>query len=61
MTLKNAVEGREYLIQNIVTDDEELNAFSANSLIMLGNTGSKNTFQTYRKDITNVLKIKTHY
>lgn len=27
MTLKNAVEGKEYRIQNIVTDDEELNAF----------------------------------
>ena len=27
MTLKNAEEGREYIIRNIVTDDEELNAF----------------------------------
>ena len=27
MTLKNAVEGREYIIQGIETDDEELNAF----------------------------------
>ena len=27
MTLKNAVEGKEYIIQGIETDDEELNAF----------------------------------
>lgn len=27
MTLKNAVEGIEYIIKDIVTDDEELNAF----------------------------------
>ncbi len=27
MTLKNAVEGREYIIQQIKTEDEELNAF----------------------------------
>lgn len=27
MTLKNAVEKKEYIIRNIVTDDEELNAF----------------------------------
>lgn len=27
MTLKNAVEGNEYIIKDIVTDDEELNAF----------------------------------
>lgn len=27
MTLKNAEEGREYIIRDIVTDDEELNAF----------------------------------
>lgn len=27
MTLKGAVEGKEYIIQQIVTDDEELNAF----------------------------------
>lgn len=27
MTLKSAVEGKEYIIKNIVTDDEELNAF----------------------------------
>lgn len=27
MTLKGAVEGKEYLIQQIKTDDEELNAF----------------------------------
>lgn len=27
MTLKNAQEGTEYIIQQIETDDEELNAF----------------------------------
>ena len=27
MTLKNAQEGKEYIIKNIVTDDEEMDAF----------------------------------
>jgi ferrous iron transport protein A len=27
MTLKNAQEGKEYIIQRIETDDEELNSF----------------------------------
>jgi len=27
MTLKDALEGKEYIIQQINTDDEELNAF----------------------------------
>ena len=27
MTLKDALEGKEYLVQRIDTDDEELNAF----------------------------------
>ena len=27
MTLKDAVEGKEYIIQRIETDDEELNSF----------------------------------
>lgn len=27
MTLREAVEGQEYIIKDIVTDDEELNAF----------------------------------
>lgn len=27
MTLKNAVEGKEYIIQRIETEDEELDAF----------------------------------
>lgn len=27
MTLKDAAEGKEYIISNIETDDEELNAF----------------------------------
>lgn len=27
MTLLNATEGTEYIIQDVVTDDEELNAF----------------------------------
>lgn len=27
MSLKNAVEGKEYIIKGIATDDEELNSF----------------------------------
>lgn len=27
MTLKDAVEGKEYIIQQVITDDEELNSF----------------------------------
>ena len=27
MTLLHAVEGKEYIIQDIITDDEELNSF----------------------------------
>ena len=27
MTLRNALEGKEYIIQQIQTDDEELNSF----------------------------------
>lgn len=27
MNLKNALEGKEYTIKNIITDDEELDAF----------------------------------
>lgn len=27
MKLRNAMEGKEYIIQNVETDDEELNAF----------------------------------
>ena len=27
MNLKDAVEGKEYILKNIVTDDEELDAF----------------------------------
>ena len=27
MTLKDAVEGKEYIIKQIITDDEELDAF----------------------------------
>ncbi len=27
MTLKDAIEGKEYIIKNIQTDDDELNAF----------------------------------
>ncbi len=27
MTLKNAIEGNEYIIKDVVTNDDELNAF----------------------------------
>lgn len=46
MTLKDAVEGNEYIIKDIVTDDEELNAF----LFSLGcYSGEKITVVTHMK------------
>ncbi len=46
MTLLNALEGREYTIKNIKTDDEELNSF----LFSLGcYSGEKITVVTFRK------------
>lgn len=46
MNLKEAAEGREYIIKEIVTDDEELNAF----LFSLGcYTGEAITVIAHRK------------
>ena len=46
MTLREAVEGKEYIIQQINTDDEELNAF----LFSLGcYEGETITVVTHRK------------
>lgn len=46
MTLLNALEGREYTIKNIKTDDEELNSF----LFSLGcYSGEKITVVAFRK------------
>lgn len=46
MTLKDAVEGKEYVIEQINTDDEELNAF----LFSLGcYSGETITVITHRK------------
>ena len=46
MTLKEAVEGEEYIIKSIETDDEELNAF----LFSLGcYEGERITVVTHRR------------
>ena len=46
MTLKEAIEGKEYIIKEINTDDEELNAF----LFTLGcYSGETITVVTHRK------------
>lgn len=46
MTLKNAVEGKEYIIKSILTDDEELDAF----LFSLGcYSGEAITVVTHRR------------
>lgn len=46
MTLKEAIEGKEYIIDNIVTDDEELDAF----LFSLGcYAGEKITVVSHRR------------
>lgn len=54
MNLTTAVEGREYIIKNIVTDDEELDAF----LFSLGcYSGEPITVVTHKKR-TCVVSIK---
>ena len=54
MTLKDAIEGREYIIQRIETDDEELDAF----LFSLGcYSGEPITVVTRRKSVC-VVSIK---
>lgn len=54
MTLKDAVEGKEYIIKEILTDDEELNSF----LFSLGcYTGEKIAVVSHRKS-SCVVSIK---
>lgn len=54
MTLKDAVEGKEYIIQQIETDDEELDAF----LFSLGCYSGEPITLVSRKKGTCVVSIK---
>lgn len=54
MTLKDAVEGKEYIIQQIETDDEELDAF----LFSLGCYSGEKITVVSRKKKTYVVSIK---
>ena len=54
MTLRNAVEGQEYIIQQIQTDDEELNAF----LFSLGCYSGEPITVVSRKRSSCVVAIK---
>mgnify|MGYP002514509546 CR=1 FL=1 len=45
MTLRNAVEGQEYIIKSIETDDEELNAFLFSLGCYSGETITVNAFR----------------
>ncbi|MBR6653302.1 MAG: ferrous iron transport protein A [Oscillospiraceae bacterium] len=54
MTLKDAVEGKEYIIQQIETDDEELDAF----LFSLGCYSGEKITVVSRKKKTCVVSIK---
>ena len=54
MNLKDAVEGKEYIIQQIETDDEELDAF----LFSLGCYSGEKITVVSRKKKTCVVSIK---
>ena len=54
MTLRNAVEGQEYIIQQIQTDDEELNSF----LFSLGCYSGEPSTVVSRKKSNCVVSIK---
>ena len=54
MTLKDAVEGKEYIIQQIETDDEELDAFR----FSLGCSSGEKITVVSRKKKTCVVSIK---
>ena len=54
MTLKNATEGKEYVIEQIDTDDEELNAF----LFSLGCYSGELITMVSRKNSSCVVSIK---
>lgn len=54
MTLNNALEGKEYIISRIDTDDEELNAF----LFSLGCYSGESITVVSRKKSSCVVSIK---
>jgi len=54
MTLNEATEGQEYIIQNILTDDEELNSF----LFSLGCYSGEPITVVSRKKSNCVVSIK---
>ncbi|MBO5321780.1 MAG: ferrous iron transport protein A [Clostridia bacterium] len=54
MTLKEAIEGKEYIIRQIETDDEELDAF----LFSLGCYSGEPITVVSRKKATCVVSIK---
>ena len=54
MTLKEAIEGKEYIIKQIETDDEELDAF----LFSLGCYSGEPITVVSRKKATCVVSIK---
>ncbi len=54
MTLKDAIEGKEYIIKQIETDDEELDAF----LFSLGCYSGEPITVVSRKKATCVVSIK---
>ncbi|MBE6793110.1 MAG: ferrous iron transport protein A [Ruminococcaceae bacterium] len=54
MTLRDAVEGKEYVIRQIVTDDEELDAF----LFSLGCYSGESITVVTRKKNSCVVSIK---
>ena len=54
MTLKDAAEGKEYIIQQIETDDDELNAF----LFSLGCYSGETITVVSRKRNSCVVSIK---
>ena len=54
MTLNEAIEGKEYIIQQIETDDEELDAF----LFSLGCYSGEPITVVSRKKATCVVSIK---
>ncbi len=54
MNLTNAVEGKEYIIQSIETDDEELNSF----LFSLGCYSGERITVVSRRKGTCVVSIK---
>ena len=47
MNLKNAIEGKEYIIQRIETDDEDLNAKRDQLFIYTGRYDRKGPGQNY--------------